>query len=98
MTAWAACTRAPQAQRSEQACSVVSLAFSQGSLTSAGKPSTLCRSGWPLVVRLPGKGLASSGADPSVCSPARLRAVSRLWAGSFAAQPLQRIGSGPAAA
>ena len=35
-------TGAPQAQRSEQACSAVRRPLSQGSLTRAGKPSTLC--------------------------------------------------------
>ena len=78
-------TRAPQAQRSEQACRAVKRPLSQGSLTRAGKPSTLCSS-----CLLPGREAASSGCPPR---PTRSRAAARGWAGNLAAQPRQAIGA-----
>ena len=79
--AWSA--RAPQAQRSEQACSVVSRALSQGSLTSAGNPSTLWRRVGASLTR------AASSAEP--LSPACSSAANRGAAGSLAAQPRQAM-------
>ncbi|CRY90961.1 putative lipoprotein [Synechococcus sp. WH 8103] len=64
---------------------MVSRPFSQGSLTSAGNPSTLCSSGGSPSMRA-----ASSGAP---VSPACSRAAARGWAGSLAAHPRQAIGS-----
>ena len=78
-------TTAPHAQRSEQACRVVSRPFSQGSLTSAGKPSTLCSS-----AGVPPRLAASSG---WLLSPACDNAAFRGREASLAAQPRQAIGS-----
>ena len=90
-TAWALSTRAPLAQRSLQACRVVSRAFSQGSSTRAGKPSTLCSSSAPLSSW---PSTAASSAFPP--SPAWRRPASRVAGASLAAQPRQAIGSPPA--
>ena len=92
-TAWADCTEAPQAQRSEQACKAVMRPLTQGSLISAGKPSTLCSSGAFCPSASVGITAASSGAFAKPPTPAEDRAASRVAAGSLAAQPRQSIGS-----
>ena len=87
--AWAVVTRAPLAQRSEQACRVVSRPFSQGSLIKAGKPSTEVSTSSPcLLVPI---ACASSGllTNSSLWQP--LSACWRGWAGSLAAHPRQAM-------
>ena len=87
-------TWAPLAQRSLQACRVVSRALSQASATSAGKPSTLCSSrdpspAWAIT--------AASSALPGVPPPRplRARASCRGLAANLAAQPRQAIAAPP---
>ena len=98
-------TRAPQAHRSLQACRVVRRALSQGSSTTAGKPSMLCSSSAPLALRP--SGTASSAAGAGSPGSSRARAAASGAAASLAAQPRQAIAapgggggaaSGPAAA